>query len=79
MGVVLIPLGVTLLRLATKAATLELRIKQSVDAIQQLVQDKDRVHQAIVEQMKEDRKATNERLQYLEREVWGANRGGRTS
>jgi hypothetical protein len=35
-----------------------------------LVQDEERTHRELVEQMREDRKATNERLTYLERSVW---------
>ena len=36
----------------------------------------DETHREIVEQMREDRKATNERLTWLERNLWAGPRNG---
>lgn len=40
--------------------------------MQELVEDKDKTHKEILNQMREDRNATNERLTFLERHVWPA-------
>lgn len=47
------------------------RLNQIGRDIQKLVADKDKTHAEILEQIKFDRNATNERLTYLERRVWG--------
>jgi hypothetical protein len=57
----------------------EVRLQAIAKSLEDLVHDKDRVHAEIIQQMREDRQATNERLTYLERYVWpvrGRRQGG---
>lgn len=49
------------------------KLDNIVEKVSELVKDKEKVHKELADQMREDRKATNERLTYLERKVW--NRG----
>lgn len=70
-GVILVPLFVLLFRIAIGATRLEDRVAGIEEDLKALVADKDRVHNAMYEQMKEDRSATNTRLRWLEENVWG--------
>jgi hypothetical protein len=51
-----------------------LQLKNIVEDIRALVADKDRTHTEILEQMREDRKATDRRLRWLELNVWSRRR-----
>jgi len=82
MSIILIPLVWTALRGLVKWTRVENKLDNVVTAVEKLVTDKDVVHRELVDQMRrmqqelgkqmgEDRKATNERLQWLERHAWG--------
>lgn len=80
LSVIIIP-GIGLLwRAAIKWTRIESDMGGLVKSITDLVADKDRTHVAMLEQMREDRTATNSRLEYLERmwiEMGVANRSRR--
>lgn len=67
MGIIFIPLLGLLVRITIKWTRVE-------DALKQLVADKDRVHREIIDQMREDRDATNKRLTWLEQNLWQRGR-----
>lgn len=52
-------------------------LKNLIDDVQQLVESKDKVHEAIYRSMSDDRKATDRRLRWLEEYVW--KKGGGSS
>lgn len=66
----MIPGTVALIRGAMKWTRVEIQLQQLVGRIEQLVRDKDETHREMVSQMSEDRKATHQRLVWLERYVW---------
>lgn len=68
-GILLIPLIALMLRMAIKRTQTEDDVKHLIMEVQKLVADKDKVHAAMLDQMREDRQATNRRLEYLE-SIW---------
>lgn len=76
LSVILLPLVYAALRGLVKWTQVEDKLDGIADKMIELVADKDRVHQEISRQMHEDRKATNERLQWLERNLWAQGHGG---
>lgn len=66
---------VYILRLAVRWARVEHQLEDLVSDVKQLVNDKDKVHQALYESMREDRNATNIRLRWLEEHLWGRRSG----
>ena len=69
-GVLLLPLIGQAFRGVVKCTRMEYKLDNVVGSLQDIVKDKDKVHQELSNQMREDRKATNERLTWLERNVW---------
>jgi hypothetical protein len=65
-AVLIIPAIVILIRGAVKWTRTEDRLESLVTAVEKLVDDKDKVHAAMVDQMTKDRDATDRRLRYLE-------------
>jgi septation ring formation regulator EzrA len=74
LSVLLIPLIVIAFRGAMKWSRMESKLDNVVTSLQDIVKDKDKVHAELTYQMREDRKATNERLTWLERNVWKGNK-----
>lgn len=70
LSVILIPLLVVLVRVVQKATRLEVNQEQISASLVSLVQDKDKVHAAMLNQMRDDRRATDQRLRWLEEHVW---------
>jgi hypothetical protein len=72
-SVIFIPLLAWVMRLlirgTQKWTNTENAVAGLVEEMKKLVADKDRTHAAMLEQMKEDRTATNRRLEFLER-LW---------
>lgn len=66
-SVLLIPLLVMIWRGAQKWTRVEIKLDNAIDRLDDIVEGKDKVHQALYEQIKTDREATNSRLTYLER------------
>lgn len=72
-AVLLLP-GLTLLwRGAVKWTRVEVKLDTVTDKLQEIVRDKDKVHQEMLVQMREDRTATNSRLRWLEENLWKRN------
>lgn len=69
-AVVLIPLLALVIRVVVKMTRTDDKLTAIADSVTRLVKDKDAVHAEIITQMREDRKATDERLRWLERNVW---------
>lgn len=68
-AILIIPGLVMLVRITRKWAQIEDKQNQLIEAIEKLVEDKDKVHSELYNMMREDRDATNTRLTYLER-IW---------
>ena len=66
----LIPLVVFLVRGAVKWTRVESKIDNAISQLGSIVADKDRVHNEIYTQMREDRAATDRRLRWLEEHLW---------
>ena len=73
-GVIMIPLLVMAFRGMIKWTKTELQLAQVALDLAELIRDKDRVHREMLDQMKEDRHATNERLTWLEQNLWSKRR-----
>lgn len=67
LSVILIPLLIALIRGAVKWTRVESKLEVIANRLGELVADQDRMHTALVEQMRDDRRATDERLRWLER------------
>lgn len=65
-----IPTLVTTVRAMVKWTRVEDSLQNLVKDVQQLVENKDKVHEAIYRSMADDRKATDRRLRWLEEYVW---------
>lgn len=70
LSVLLIPCLILLVRATVKWTRVEDRLNMVADDLKELVHDKDKVHQEIIAQMREDRNATNRRLRWLEENLW---------
>lgn len=66
----LIPLIVFLVRGAVKWTRVEAKMDHAITELKKIVEDKDKVHEKIYQQIQEDRKATNDRLRWLEEHLW---------
>jgi hypothetical protein len=70
LAVVFIPTMILLVRGAIKWTRVETKLSEVADDLKQIVIDKDKVHQEMLSQMREDRDATNLRLRWLEENQW---------
>lgn len=81
LGVFLIPASVLLYRAIVKWTRTESRLDHIAETLDRLMRDKDETHRQIVkqmaenmaaiqQQMKDDRQATNDRLTWLEHNLW---------
>lgn len=73
-GLVILPVLFVLMRAMIKWSRVETKLDHVIERLNTIVQDKDKVHTEIVDQMREDRSATNARLQWLERNLWKKER-----
>jgi hypothetical protein len=69
-GMLGIPTLAFVIRATVKWTRVEERLGRIVDDVSSLVKDSDNVHRELSNQMREDRKVTNERLTWLERHLW---------
>jgi hypothetical protein len=74
-GIVFIPTLAFIVRATIKWTRVEDKLSELVDDMRKLVEDKEKTHTDMIRQMAEDRSATNQRLRWLEENVW--NRGNR--
>lgn len=75
LSVVFIPMIVLLIRFTVGWTKIGDAVRELAKDVRELVSDKDKVHKEILAQMRDDRNATNQRLTWLERNLW--NRRGR--
>lgn len=75
-SVMLIPVLAILVRGAVKWTRTEDRLSELVKDVGELIESKERVHTAMLDQMGRDRQATDRRLRYLE-EFWMSTGHGR--
>jgi hypothetical protein len=73
LAIILIPLLVMLVRIVQKATRLEGNQERISNSLISLVQDKEKIHAAMLDQMKDDRRATDIRLRWLEEHYWKTN------
>lgn len=76
-GLLLLPLVVFLIRGAIKWTRVEGKIDHAIEELRAIVADKDKVHNEIYAQMREDRAATDRRLRWLEEFLWKRGNSGR--
>lgn len=75
--------GITAIMLARQLrgererATMVQQLSTIARDLDRIVADKDRTHAELVAQMREDRRATDNRLRWLETHLWGPARRGR--
>lgn len=69
-AVIVGPSLLIMVRGAIKWTRVEDRLDRIASDLEDLVTDKNKIHKEIADQMHEDRKATNERLTWLERHLW---------
>lgn len=70
MGVIVIPLLVFAFRAAIRWKGIEDDLKDIAKDLKEIVDDKNRVHAELSAQMRDDRNATNQRLRWLEENLW---------
>jgi hypothetical protein len=81
LGILLIPASVLLYRAIVKWTRTESQLMQISKDLRALIEDKDKTHadmlqqikddrESMMQMIKEDRKATNERLTWLEHNLW---------
>ena len=69
-SVLVVPLIVVLIRGAIKWTRVETKLDQAIARLDDIVRDKDETHRVMIQQMTDDRKATDQRLRWLEENVW---------
>lgn len=69
LGILVIPGMVALVRGAIKWTRVETKLDVLLDRMADLVKDQDKIHGAMLDQMKVDRDATDKRLRFIE-EWW---------
>lgn len=77
MGIIVIPTLILVVRAAIRWKGVEDRMNSVANDLGDIVRDKDRIHAEMIAQMREDRKATDRRLRWLEENLWSGriNRG----
>lgn len=73
-GIVFIPLLITLIRVTVKWTKVEAKLDELARDMRDLVESKDKVHTDMIRSMSEDRDATNRRLRWLEEHIWRNSR-----
>lgn len=68
------PTLVLMFRAAMKWTRVEDQLNNVADDLKALIVDKDKTHAEMLQQMREDRNATNRRLRWLEENVWNKNK-----
>lgn len=64
------------LRAERERGTISTQLATVVRDLDRIAADKDRVHAAILNQMRDDRQATDRRLRWLETHLWSARHRG---
>lgn len=74
-GILVLPTLVFIVRATVKWTRVESKLEDVADDLKKIVEDKDRVHRDILQQMADDRNATNLRLRWLEEHLWKQDMG----
>lgn len=69
-SVIVAPLMVMIIRMAVKWTRVEEKLNTVVGELREIVGNGDRVHLAIMDEIRRDRDATNQRLRWLEEYLW---------
>lgn len=72
---ILIPCLVLMVRLIIQWTKFQDQLQSISSDLQHLVEDKEKVHNAMFSQMNNDREATNLRLRWLEEHLWRITKG----
>lgn len=75
LSVIVIPFFVVLWKTSARWTTMDMRMAQMNTELRALVNDKERAHSTLLDQITRDREATNMRLRYLEEHAWPIGRG----
>lgn len=78
MSVIIIPLVALMIRLIIRWSKMESALSSLTKDVSDLVRNKEATHTAMLDTMREDRKATDRRLRWLEENVWN-NQGRRAA
>lgn len=79
MATLILPVVVFLIRGAMKWSAVETKLDQAITRLDAIVRDKDATHQVMLQQMSDDRRATDRRLRWLEENVWRRVTGERNA
>jgi hypothetical protein len=74
-GVIGIPTLAFVVRATIKWTRVEDKLEIIANKLLDIVKDKDETHREMLQQMREDRNATNLRLRWLEENIWRRRRG----
>lgn len=69
-AIFIIPLMALTIRAVVKWTRVEAKLETIAQNMEKLVKDKDAVHAEIITTMREDRRATDRRLRWLEEHIW---------
>lgn len=69
-AIIVLPVAGLSIRMIIKWTKIEAKMTEVIDDIRKVTEEKERVHTVIFEQLKEDRKATDRRLRWLEEHLW---------
>lgn len=69
-GAILIPVVILLWKAAVNSTRQADKIEELAKDLHELVDDKDKVHERMYSQMREDRQSTDRRLRWLEEHLW---------
>jgi hypothetical protein len=73
LAVIFTPVMVMLYRGIVKWTRTEDKLDHLIEDVDTLIKDKERTHQAMLQQMTDDRRATDRRLRWLEENIWTRN------
>lgn len=74
-GIIGIPTLAFVVRATIKWTRVEDKLEVIATKLLDLVRDKDKIHSKMLQQMREDREATNRRLRWLEENLWRRRHG----
>lgn len=74
-SVIVLPFLAFFFRMTVKWTRVEARLEEIAEDLKRIVDDKDRVHTSMLNQMGQDRQATDRRLRWLEEHLWKRSGG----
>lgn len=76
LATLVVPLLMFVVRGAIKWSVVESKLDHAIGKLEEIVRDKDVTHKAMFQQMTDDRRATDQRLRWLEENVWKGRSAG---